>query len=123
MSAPPASKLIQPGDDAYSTVYDYWVEQGSPSGTFDRMGEWGGALYRVRYTDAGVPHFYQARSDVPTLYDDESYAERPYQVGWWEQNRNYGMIRAWWRGWGYKSFPQTRLRRYQSNDLEPEDTV
>jgi len=119
MSSPPASKKISYGDTAYDTVYTAWVENGRPH-QFDRMGSWGGALYRVVDPSQTYPDFYQARSELPTEFNDNSASSSPSQKGWWLQNRSYGMIKGWWT---YKGAPHTKLRKYQGNELDPEDTV
>ena len=119
MSTPPASKKIEYGDVAYDTIHADWVTNGRPS-QFDRMGSWGGALYRVVDPSQTYPDFYQARSDVATEWNDNSASISPSQSGWWLQNRKFGMIKAWLT---YKGMPHTRLRKYQGNELEPEDTI
>ena len=71
------STRIRYGDTGYATIRTDWVSNGRPR-QFTREGDWGGALYRVRYPE-GVgwdaqeyPDFYQASSMGPTIVDDDT---------------------------------------------------
>jgi hypothetical protein len=112
------STPIEPGDDVYEEVWTEWVHQGRPA-RFDRMGEWGGAIYTVLDRDEEYPTIYQSYSLGPTVYDDEGYSDRPSQEGFWHINRNYWEMRMW-------SDREGRLKLRTTvppNDLDPGDTV
>lgn len=96
MARNPVSRRIVPTDSDYQDVWEAWDENGRVR-QFDRMGEWGGAIYRCYDLGSEEPDFYQAASLQGTFYSDDGPAEYPYQVGWWHVNRNYMRLRARWR--------------------------
>lgn len=113
------AKAIEYGDAAYDAIYAEWVRVGRP-GRFQRMGEWGGAIYTVLELGEEYPTIYQSYSLPPTLWDDDSYSERPSQEGFWHINRKY---------WGLDidQHPDGRFRMRVNdsppNELNPEDTI
>ena len=90
-----ASKPIVRGDADYDTIWDVWVENGRSS-TFDRQGEFGGALYHVIQTGDEYPTIYQTASLGPTTFDENSAAEKPITEGWHLLNRNWMRLKAKW---------------------------
>jgi hypothetical protein len=89
-----ATVRIRYGDEGYDVILAAWVENGRPKGTFDRIGFWGGAIYRVR-TPEGVswdgtvyPDFFQITSMGPTVIDDDT--GKVTEDGWLAANQQDG---------------------------------
>lgn len=89
-----ATTRIRYGDEGYDALHAAWVTNGRPSGTFDRSGFWGGALYRIR-TPEGVeydgnshPDFFMITSMGPTVVDDDT--GKVTQEGWHLANQEDG---------------------------------
>lgn len=95
MARNPTGKLFSYGDDGYDDIWAKWIENGSPN-QFDRMGSFGGAIYHCYDLSATYPDFYQAVSRGPTLFDENSAAEKPYQRGMWLVNRDFMRLKASW---------------------------
>lgn len=60
------SICIKSGDDGYTALHTRWVREGSPSGSFEELGEFGGRFWRVRRDDSGEPEFLLRASAGPT---------------------------------------------------------
>jgi len=57
---------VSSGDDGYTTLYDHWVKEGSPSGTMERIGLHGGELWTIRIDASGTPTFFLHAAAGPT---------------------------------------------------------
>lgn len=63
----------EPGDDGYAALAAKWVAEGSPSGTFEDLGDHGGRRWTVLYQDdAAQPVFLLRVAAGPTStgYDE-----------------------------------------------------
>ena len=60
------SVCVSSGDSGYSTLHAKWVKEGSPWGSFDELGEFGGRMWRVRRDDSGEPQFLLCAAAGPT---------------------------------------------------------
>lgn len=109
----PAAVSIDPTHDDYDSILEDWEAAGRPS-QFSRDGSFGGAIYQV-LGDRTVaqPTFYQIASLGPTLWNDSSAAEHPYQEGWYHVNRHYMRLKVRWTTDG-----RIRIKRpYIPNEL------
>lgn len=58
---------VQSGNEGYTTLYDHWVDEGSPTGIMERTGTYGGELWTIRFVGgASVPTFYLRAAAGPT---------------------------------------------------------
>lgn len=89
-----ATTRIRYGDEGYDTLHAAWVTNGRPTGTFDRSGFWGGAIYRVRvpegvdFDGSVYPDFFMITSMGPTVIDEET--GKVTQEGWQLANQEDG---------------------------------
>ena len=112
-----ASKAIHPSDDAYDVVHTAWVENGRTA-TFERMGDWGGALYRVLDRDVDEPVIFQTESMPPTEFSNTEPWGRGIEMGWAFANDLGLSTEEYWDeddGLHVKMVPRP-------NELEPNDT-
>ena len=67
--------IYEPDDEGYSTLYDKWVSEGSPSGQFEELGTYGGRRWRALFRDDAVePTFLLIAAAGPTStgYDEDT---------------------------------------------------
>ena len=76
---------VAPGEAGYTTLYDKWQLEGSPNGTFERLGEHGGELWLVRVDDDGNTVFHLRAAAGPT---DPGY-DKPVEWDWGKQKSGY----------------------------------
>ena len=120
---PTASKRIQPTDSEYATIHAAWVENGRPA-QLERMGAWGGCVYRILDTSANEPDFYQYASRGPTTFSETSAREKPLTKGWHLVNRDYWKQKLWTEPYAPGAGFKLRASMVGApNDLEPTETV
>lgn len=78
--------VVATGDDGYDTLLAKWESEGSPNGTFERLGTHGGELWRVILDDAGTPTFLLRYAAGPT---DDGYNKNADTWRWGEQQSGY----------------------------------
>jgi len=57
---------VESGDEGYTTLYDHWIKEGSPTGTMERAGNHGGELWTIRFVGGSLPTFYLHAAAGPT---------------------------------------------------------
>ena len=76
---------VQSGDDGYTTLYDHWVKEGSPTGTMERIGAHGGELWVIRIGSDGSPTFFLRAAAGPT----DPGNDKDTSWDWGEQRSGY----------------------------------
>jgi len=109
---------IKPGDDAYEVVHAAWVLNGRTA-SFERMGEWGGAIYHVIDRDLDEPIIYQADSMPPTEFSNIKPWGRSIKMGWAFANKLGYSTEKFWDDDKGRIFVEFVPR---PNELEPNDT-
>ena len=77
---------VTASDAGYATLLSKWQDEGSPNGTFERLGDHGGELWRVGEDEDGATMFLLRAAAGPT---DPGYDYDPEAWRWGEQKTGY----------------------------------
>lgn len=112
------SVKISYGDEGYDETHEAWLLNGSTK-QFDRMHEWGGALYHCLDTSEEYPDFYLVSSYGPSTFRNDTPSAHA-KPGWAFRNDplRHGVLEYWFETDGL------HVQMTESpNKLSPGETV